>query len=213
MVVLGATNVGIALWLNIWNRDFFNALEKRDPSSAGRAALDPGRHRRVGWRGRRHPAARQAPPADQLARLAVPHHRPALAAFGAAVPARPAGRRIRQSRRPHRRGHSRLDGARRRIRAEDPAMRPAAHHLPERAVDPVGIAADQARRFRVRPAGLHGVGRRGLRPVRLVAHLCARARPDPCRQCPSGPRGRCPLGPDPGTRARRGHRPDARRGR
>ena len=30
MVVLGAANVGIALWLNIWNRDFFNALEKRD---------------------------------------------------------------------------------------------------------------------------------------------------------------------------------------
>ena len=25
-----AANVGIALWLNIWNRDFFNALEKRD---------------------------------------------------------------------------------------------------------------------------------------------------------------------------------------
>ena len=32
MVVLGAANVGIALWLNIWNRDFFNALEKRDLS-------------------------------------------------------------------------------------------------------------------------------------------------------------------------------------
>ena len=30
MVALGAANVGIALWLNIWNRDFFNALEKRD---------------------------------------------------------------------------------------------------------------------------------------------------------------------------------------
>ncbi len=30
MVVLGAANVGVALWLNIWNRDFFNALEKRD---------------------------------------------------------------------------------------------------------------------------------------------------------------------------------------
>ena len=30
MVLLGAGNVGIALWLNIWNRDFFNALEKRD---------------------------------------------------------------------------------------------------------------------------------------------------------------------------------------
>jgi ABC-type multidrug transport system fused ATPase/permease subunit len=30
MVVLGVANVGIALWLNIWNRDFFNALEKRD---------------------------------------------------------------------------------------------------------------------------------------------------------------------------------------
>src|SRR4029077_17818240 len=27
---LGAANVGIALWLNLWNRDFFNALEKRD---------------------------------------------------------------------------------------------------------------------------------------------------------------------------------------
>ncbi len=25
-----AGNVGIALWLNLWNRDFFNALEKRD---------------------------------------------------------------------------------------------------------------------------------------------------------------------------------------
>lgn len=30
MVVFGAINVGIALWLNVWNRDFFNALEKRD---------------------------------------------------------------------------------------------------------------------------------------------------------------------------------------
>ncbi len=25
-----AANVGVALWLNVWNRDFFNALEKRD---------------------------------------------------------------------------------------------------------------------------------------------------------------------------------------
>jgi len=32
MVLLGAINVGIALWLNLWNRDFFNALEKRDTS-------------------------------------------------------------------------------------------------------------------------------------------------------------------------------------
>jgi putative ATP-binding cassette transporter len=32
MVVLGVINVSIALWLNIWNRDFFNALEKRDLS-------------------------------------------------------------------------------------------------------------------------------------------------------------------------------------
>jgi vitamin B12/bleomycin/antimicrobial peptide transport system ATP-binding/permease protein len=32
MVVFGAINVSIALWLNIWNRDFFNALEKRDTS-------------------------------------------------------------------------------------------------------------------------------------------------------------------------------------
>jgi len=30
MVLFGTINVGIALWLNIWNRDFFNALEKRD---------------------------------------------------------------------------------------------------------------------------------------------------------------------------------------
>ncbi len=30
MLVFGAINVGIQLWLNIWNRDFFNALEKRD---------------------------------------------------------------------------------------------------------------------------------------------------------------------------------------
>ena len=30
MVVFGVINVGIALWLNLWNRDFFNALEKRD---------------------------------------------------------------------------------------------------------------------------------------------------------------------------------------
>ena len=30
MVVFGVINVGIALWLNIWNRDFFNALDKRD---------------------------------------------------------------------------------------------------------------------------------------------------------------------------------------
>jgi len=32
MVLFGAINVAIALWLNIWNRDFFNALEKRDTS-------------------------------------------------------------------------------------------------------------------------------------------------------------------------------------
>lgn len=32
MVLFGGINVGIALWLNIWNRDFFNALEKRDTS-------------------------------------------------------------------------------------------------------------------------------------------------------------------------------------
>src|SRR5690349_11834584 len=30
LVVLVGANVGIALWLNIWNRDFFNALEKKD---------------------------------------------------------------------------------------------------------------------------------------------------------------------------------------
>jgi len=30
LAVLVSANVGIALWLNIWNRDFFNALEKRD---------------------------------------------------------------------------------------------------------------------------------------------------------------------------------------
>jgi putative ATP-binding cassette transporter len=30
MVLFGTINVGVALWLNIWNRDFFNALEKRD---------------------------------------------------------------------------------------------------------------------------------------------------------------------------------------
>ena len=30
LILLVSANVGIALWLNIWNRDFFNALEKRD---------------------------------------------------------------------------------------------------------------------------------------------------------------------------------------
>jgi len=30
MVILGVGNVGIQLWLNLWNRDFFNALEKKD---------------------------------------------------------------------------------------------------------------------------------------------------------------------------------------
>jgi putative ATP-binding cassette transporter len=30
LALLVGANVGIALWLNIWNRDFFNALEKRD---------------------------------------------------------------------------------------------------------------------------------------------------------------------------------------
>ncbi len=30
MLALGVVNVGIALWLNIWNRDFFNALDKKD---------------------------------------------------------------------------------------------------------------------------------------------------------------------------------------
>jgi putative ATP-binding cassette transporter len=32
MTAFGIINVAIALWLNIWNRDFFNALEKRDTS-------------------------------------------------------------------------------------------------------------------------------------------------------------------------------------
>jgi vitamin B12/bleomycin/antimicrobial peptide transport system ATP-binding/permease protein len=32
MLLFGCINVGIALWLNIWNRDFFNALDKRDTS-------------------------------------------------------------------------------------------------------------------------------------------------------------------------------------
>lgn len=31
-MAFGIINVAIALWLNIWNRDFFNALEKRDTS-------------------------------------------------------------------------------------------------------------------------------------------------------------------------------------
>lgn len=30
LAVLVGANVGVALWLNIWNRDFFNALEKKD---------------------------------------------------------------------------------------------------------------------------------------------------------------------------------------
>ena len=30
LFLLGVANVSIALWLNIWNRDFFNALDKRD---------------------------------------------------------------------------------------------------------------------------------------------------------------------------------------
>ena len=30
MVALAVVNVSIQLWLNLWNRDFFNALEKRD---------------------------------------------------------------------------------------------------------------------------------------------------------------------------------------
>ena len=33
MVVFGVINVAIALWLNIWNRDFFNALDKRDTTT------------------------------------------------------------------------------------------------------------------------------------------------------------------------------------
>ena len=33
MLVFGIINVAIALWLNIWNRDFFNALEKRDTAA------------------------------------------------------------------------------------------------------------------------------------------------------------------------------------
>jgi len=33
MVLFGVINVAIALWLNIWNRDFFNAIDKRDTSS------------------------------------------------------------------------------------------------------------------------------------------------------------------------------------
>lgn len=32
MAMFGVINVAIALWLNIWNRDFFNALDKRDTS-------------------------------------------------------------------------------------------------------------------------------------------------------------------------------------
>ena len=30
MVALAVVNVSIALWLNLWNRDFFDALDKRD---------------------------------------------------------------------------------------------------------------------------------------------------------------------------------------
>ena len=30
LALITAGNVGIALWLNVWNRDFFNALEKKD---------------------------------------------------------------------------------------------------------------------------------------------------------------------------------------
>ncbi|HYC63944.1 MAG TPA: ABC transporter ATP-binding protein/permease [Reyranellaceae bacterium] len=30
LILMGCAMVGVALWLNIWNRDFFNALEKRD---------------------------------------------------------------------------------------------------------------------------------------------------------------------------------------
>ena len=30
LVALVGANVGVALWLNLWNRDFFNALEKKD---------------------------------------------------------------------------------------------------------------------------------------------------------------------------------------
>ncbi len=69
MVVFGVINVGIALWLNLWNRDFFNALEKRRYLAAGRAALHPGGNRGVGRRRRRHPSACPASPADLLARL------------------------------------------------------------------------------------------------------------------------------------------------
>ena len=30
LAAVTAGNVGIALWLNVWNRDFFNALEKKN---------------------------------------------------------------------------------------------------------------------------------------------------------------------------------------
>lgn len=33
MIVFGIINVAVALWLNIWNRDFFNALEQRDTTA------------------------------------------------------------------------------------------------------------------------------------------------------------------------------------
>ena len=84
----------IALWLNIWNRDFFNALEKRDLAllfellwilaaivvSAGIGVaiqLHVKRRLQINWRS-----------------WLSAHHRPALAAFGPPVPARPAGRGI-----------------------------------------------------------------------------------------------------------------------
>ena len=175
--------------------------------------MGAGRHRRFGGRGGGDPAPRQAAAADQLAVLAVARHAAALAERRPPVPARHAGRRSRQSRWAHRRGYPRLDRTRRRVRAEHPAMRAAAGHLSQRAVGPVGHDADQVVRPGVQPAGLHGVGRRGLCPRRLAAHLFPGAWPDPCRQHPPESRGRFPVRADASARACRRHCPDARRKR
>ena len=213
MVIMGCATVGVALRLNIWNRDFFNALEKRDVPAvidqlsillfivvAG--AICTGitiyikRRLQIYWRswlstatmGRWLKSGRQY----QLGLLAADCDNP--------------DGRIAEDIRIS-------DGVRRRVRPEHPAVRPAAHHLPRRPLDAVRDVACDGVRLRPGDPGLYGLGGRDLRHHRLVGDLLPRPQPHRGRQPSSVARGRFPRRPEPRPRERRGHRANARRGR
>ena len=213
MVVLGAANVGIALWLNIWNRDFFNALEKRDLDllfhllwvlaaiviSAGvgvAVQLHVKRRLQINWRTwLSHTTVHRWLHSGRQYQLG-------LLADDIDNPDGRIAEDIRVS------TEFAVEFAQSILQCVLQLC-----HLPRACCGPVGRAADPSVRRRVQYPRLHGVVRRRLCADRLAADLCAGPRPDRCRQRAPGPRGRFPLRADPRARACRGHRPDARRGR